>query len=363
MSYRRAHPCHAAVSKTRQRLRGVEKVFRARIATCDRLRGTILTCPRAPVQESWTIGYRRPVLARDVSTRGARIRFVEAGDGPPVVLLHDALAGHETFLRTMEHLASSFRVIAPDLPGFGGSEKPDPQRYAYGYEAFADSVFDLVAALGLGRVHLCGHAMGGGVALALATRRSAIVHRLVLVDALVFPADEHGLDRAGRIPVLGDLLWRQIVGGALFRAYLEGAVYAGTSRPPKDSAPRMDAFFSAFNSPAARQAAHATLVAKADTRSLVARLPRVTAETLVVWGRDDGLAPVEHGRRLARELKARLEVLDCGRCPPDEDPEGFASVVRPFLARDATAAPSKAAPGSPSTSRTPSAPRVLPRLP
>jgi len=297
------------------------------------------------------------VLARDVSARGARIRFVEAGEGPALILLHDALASHATYERAIGHLASSFRVIAPDLPGFGGSEKPDPQRYAYGYDAFAESIFDLVAALGLGRVHVCGHAMGGGIALALAARHRAIVHKLVLVDALVYPADEPLLERAGRIPVLGGLLWKQLVGGAMFRAHLERSLYARGASPsspsssPKAAPPgRIDTLYAAFNAPAARQAAHATIVAKADTRPLVARLPRVTAETLVIWGRDDLLAPVEHGRRLARELKARFDVLECGRCPPDEDPEGFASIVTSFL----ESAPSR---------RTPTPPRTLPHVP
>jgi pimeloyl-ACP methyl ester carboxylesterase len=275
------------------------------------------------------------MVARDVSARGARIRFVEAGSGPPVVLLHDALASHETFLQTAAHLTgergaegASFRVIAPDLPGFGASEKPDPQRYAYGWDAFADSVADMIAGLGLGRVHVVGHAMGGGVALALAARHRSLVHKLVLVDALVYEIDEHYLDRAGRIPLAGGLLWRQLMGHALFRAYVEGSVYAGSTKVP---AGRVDAFFASFDDPAARQAAHATVVAKADTRPLVARLPRVIAESLVVWGRDDRRAPVEHGRRLARALKGRFEVLECGRCPPDEEPAAFAAVVASFL--------------------------------
>ena len=60
--------------------------------------------------------------ARDVSARGARIRFVESStaaerEAPPLLLVHDGVATHETFLATMEHLSSAFRVIAPDLPG------------------------------------------------------------------------------------------------------------------------------------------------------------------------------------------------------------------------------------------------------
>jgi len=270
------------------------------------------------------------LTAKDVTARGTRIRFVEAGAGTPVVLLHDCAASNATFGDVLARLAStgSFRVIAPDLPGFGESEKPDPGKYDYGFDAFSDSIFDLVAALGLGRVHVCGHGLGGGIALTLAARHPAIVHRLVLVDASVYPANEHGLDRAGRMPVVGAILFRQLMGPALFRRYVQGTVYAGASKIPSG---RLDALFEAFNAPPARQAIHATLARTADTRPLVARLPRVTAESLVVWGRDDRVAPVEHGRRLARELRARFEVLECGRCPPDEEPEAFAAILSSFL--------------------------------
>jgi pimeloyl-ACP methyl ester carboxylesterase len=272
----------------------------------------------------------RAMLVKDVAARGARIRFIEAGAGTPLLLVHDFAASREVWTATAMRLASKFHVVAPDLPGFGASEKPDPQRYAYGYDAFSESLFDLVAALGLGRVHVCGHGMGAGVALTLAAGHPSLVNKLVLVDALVYPAGDHALERAGRVPLVGGLLWKQLMGPALFRTYLQGTVYGGAARVPPG---RFDALFEAFNAPAARQAAHATLVAKADTRTLVARLPRVTADALVIWGRDDRLAPVEHGRRLARELRGRFEVFECGRCPPDEEPDGFSTTLAAFLER------------------------------
>lgn len=268
--------------------------------------------------------------ARDLSAGDARIRFVERGlsTGPTLVVLHDCLASHETFLPAGEHLADAFRVVSPDLPGFGASEKPDPRRYSYGYDAFADSVADLIAALDVGRVHVCGHAMGGGVALALAARHPSLVHKLILVDALVYPVHEHGLDRVASMPLLGALMWQQVMGRALFGKYMANSTYAGGKAP---APPRLHAYYASFNTPAARRAALATVRMKADTRTLVARLSRVTAESLVVWGRHDSVAPVEHGRLLARALKARLEVLECGRCPPDEEPAAFAGVVKTFL--------------------------------
>lgn len=268
------------------------------------------------------------LVPKDVSARGARIRFIEAGAGAPLLLVHDFAATRETWTQAITRLAEHFRVVAPDLPGFGSSEKPDPERYAYGWDAFSDSMFDLVAALGLGRAHVCGQGMGAGVALSLAAKHPALVHKLVLTSALVYPPREHALERAGRIPVIGALLWRQLMGQALFRAYVQGVIYSGASRLPTSRASEL---YEAFNAPAGRQTAHATLVAIADTRPLVARLPRVNAETLVIWGRDDEVAPVEHGRRLARELRGRFEVFECGRSPAEEVPDAFAAGVRAFL--------------------------------
>ena len=277
------------------------------------------------------------LVPKDVSARGARIRFVEAGAGAPLLLVHDFAGNRELWTASIMRFAQNFHVVAPDLPGFGGSEKPDPERYEYGWDAFSDSMFELIAALGLGRVHVCGHGMGGGVALSLAARHPALVHKLVLVSAVVYPPEEHALERAGRVPIAGAFLWRQLMGLALFRAYVQSTLYSGATKVPVG---RVEELYEAFNAPAGRQAAHATLIANADTRPLVARLPRVTADTLVVWGRDDQIAPIEHGRRLARELRGRFEVLECGRCAPDEAPDAFAQAVTAFL----EAVPSKRAP-------------------
>lgn len=283
------------------------------------------------------------LVPKDIAATGARIRFVEAGeqqdgDGakPPLLLIHDFCATREIWSRSIPKLAERFHVLAPDLPGFGASEKPDPQRYAYGWDTFASSLFDLVASLGLGRIHVCGHGMGGGIALALAAKHPSLVHKLVLTSALVYAPQEHALERTGRLPLVGALLWRQALGRALFRSYVQSTLYAGAQGI---TASRIDELYDVFNTPGARQAAHATLVAKADTRPLVAHLPRVTADTLVVWGRDDAIAPIEHGRRLARELHARFEVLECGRCPPDEQPEAFALTLRSFLEAKVVATP------------------------
>jgi pimeloyl-ACP methyl ester carboxylesterase len=271
---------------------------------------------------------RQPVT-RDVAARGARIRFVEIGEGPPLVLVHDYLASRVAWDDVLPGLSTRFRVIAPDLPGFGESEKPSPSRYRYDFDAFCESLVDLVAALGFGRVSFCGHAMGGAVALTVAATYAHVVDKLVLVNPLVYPPRPDALSRIAAVPVLGPFMFKQLYGRALFRSRFLDAGHAAAN---DGASRRVDHLFELFDVPAAREAAYATMRAMLDTRPLTASVPRVSAPTLVVWGRANRAAPVEQGRRLARELGgARFEVLDCGRAPAEECPEAFTRAVVSFL--------------------------------
>jgi pimeloyl-ACP methyl ester carboxylesterase len=263
----------------------------------------------------------RQLTVRDVAARGARIRFVESGSGPPLLLIHDYLASRVAWDDVLPRLASRFRVIVPDLPGFGESEKPPPGRYRYDFDAFSESLVDLLAALGLGQVAVCGHALGGAVALTMAAAHPYLVERLILVNPLVYPQRPDALSRIAGVPLLGPFVFKQLYGRALFRTRFSS------------SAARREQLFEIFDVPAAREAAYATMCAMLDTRPLTASVPRVTAPALVAWGRSNRASPVDQGRRLARELRgARFEVFDCGPSPAEELPEAFASAVMAFLA-------------------------------
>jgi pimeloyl-ACP methyl ester carboxylesterase len=273
-------------------------------------------------------GDPHPTLTRDVAARGARIRFSEAGGGPPLVLVHDYLASRMTWDAVLPTLAERFRVIALDLPGFGESEKPPPGRYNYDFVGFAESIIDLLAAMGLGRVSMCGHAMGGAVTLMLAATHPHVVDKLVLVNPLVYPPRPDLVTRVASVPVLGPLVFKQLYGRALFRTRFAGSAEG-----------HVDRLFEIFDVPAAREAAYATMLSMLDTRPLTASVPRVSAPTLVAWGRSYRAYPVEAGRRLARELgRARFEVFECGDSPAEEVPVAFANAVIAFLSGDARSA-------------------------
>ncbi len=270
-------------------------------------------------------------VLRDVTARGVRTRVLEAGSerSPALVLIHGLFASHRSFEDLIEALSPRFHVIAPDLPGFGESEKPSPARYNYGVEAHAEAIADLIAAFGVGRAAVLGHGMGGAVALTLAADHRELVQRLVLEDTLAYPAPMSLKLRLPLVPILGGLAFKQLYGRAIFRSIFRDEMYAPGGAPPLE---RIDWHYDIFNSPSARESAHAVLLATLDTRAVVARLPRIVAPTLVFWGREDRIAPVAGAHRLIRELPgAKLEIMDAGHVPHEERPRELLALLIEFL--------------------------------
>lgn len=268
---------------------------------------------------------------RDVTVREIRIRAIEAGrgNGPPLLLIHGFMATHAQWDDLLDDLAERFHVIAPDLPGFGDSAKPSPSRYSYDPEAFAESMADLVAAFDVGRVHVIGHSLGGAIGLTLASQHAELVQRLIVVDPLTYAFPLGLRSKMPFYPVIGPLLFKQLYGRGVFRSYFREDMF---SKGIPINVGRVDGFYDKFNSPSARESAYATMRSMHDTRTVIARLGRIRAPTLVVWGREDKLFPVAHASRLAKELpNARLEIMDAGHCPHEERPEQFLAVVNEFL--------------------------------
>jgi pimeloyl-ACP methyl ester carboxylesterase len=268
------------------------------------------------------------VVERDVTASGARLRVADSGSGSSVILLHGLFLDHTTWDGISRSLSEHHRVVAPDLPGFGASEKPPVSRFSYQVEAFAEAVADLYAALELGRAHVVGQCLGGAVALVLAARHPELVSKLVLVDALCETPRLGAFGQLGLLPLAGGFIFKQLWGKNVFRALLRERL----SGPAGEDETRLDHHYAAFSEPAARVSALETLRAVQDLRPLVARTAGVRAPTLVVWGSGDRVVPVSAGKRLAREIPgARFELLGTGHAPQDEAPEALGAAVSRFL--------------------------------
>lgn len=111
---------------------------------------------------------------------GVRLWYEEAGSGPPLVLLHGLGGSSADWEAQISEFARDHRVIAPDLRGYGVSERRGP----YSVAQFAADVFALLDGLGIGSCTLIGHSMGGAVAMQMALDGPRRVERLVLTNTL-----------------------------------------------------------------------------------------------------------------------------------------------------------------------------------
>ncbi len=250
--------------------------------------------------------------------RGARVRVLQGGSGAPVVFLHGAggLFHQNPFL---DELAARYRVYAPELPGYGESTGEDLLEDMLD---FALHGWDVVSALGLERPHLVGHSMGGMIAAEMAAIAPNDLSKLVLVGAAGLWLAEHP------IPDLFSFLPHEYA-TVLFHDPEKGAALLTGGLDFTD----MEALADFYIANSRRMATAGKILFPIPDRRISKRLYRVTAETLVLWGKQDALIPPAYGERWIQLLPgARLAQIDeAGHMLPYEQPKAFVSVVASFL--------------------------------
>jgi pimeloyl-ACP methyl ester carboxylesterase len=147
---------------------------------------------------------------RVLSLNGGDLQVVDRGprDGSPIVLIHCFSCAINWWNGMMPLLDRAHRVIAVDLLGHGGSEKPDS---GYSMPDQANLVAQALGRLGVTDATVLGHSLGGGVAVALAEQSPKLVARLVIIDSRASPEEESDLGRLANlpfVPVIGQALWR-----------------------------------------------------------------------------------------------------------------------------------------------------------
>jgi pimeloyl-ACP methyl ester carboxylesterase len=268
---------------------------------------------------------------RDIVGTGVRVRVYEQGpvDAPVVLCLHSVFVDARAFAPLAELLSDEFRVICPDLPGYGDSEKPPLNRFSYGVDAFTEALVDLYGGLGLTRSIVVGHGLGGSIAMTLAARHPELVSRLVLIDPICRQIPLFLGHQALLVPFVGGFFYKQLIGRTVFRTIFRDRLYGEHTKVKSQT---IDAYFESFNSPAGRGSLLATLRATSDTRPILAQTVRLNVPTLIIWGRHDRFQPASFGQRLSREIRnAGFELFDAGHSPHEELPDELAPSLRRFL--------------------------------
>lgn len=278
--------------------------------------------------------------SRFVEIEGVRVHYQEAGagDAPAVLLIHGFCASNFVWNETLVPLAEAgFRVIAPDLIGFGFSGKPHGGEYTI--ETQARMIIGLMDALGIERATFVGSSYGGAISAVCALDYAERVERLVLVGSV--SNDEivrRPLMRFAATPLVGELIAPVLLEARQFVKQRLRTTYAA-----QNGHLLSDTRVAAHRLPLRAAATHRAILRTIRGWSAT-RIEREAASiqkpTLLVWGAQDDAVPVHHGERLHKSIKdSRLFVFpNCGHLPQEERPQEFAALVAEFCRDEETVA-------------------------
>lgn len=256
----------------------------------------------------------------ELSVNGLRVFYREEGNGPPLMLLHGLGSSSRDWEYQFPAFAPRYRTVAPDLRGFGRSERPPGP---YRIEGFADDAFALARALDLGRFHVLGLSMGGAVALQMAVDDSDGLRSCTVVNSLTGFRPEGWKQR---LAVLFRRWAFRLLGIRGFARLMARRLF-----PRDDQAELREQFRERFrdNDPASYRAAFEALVGW----DVSDRLEDIRCPVQVVAA-DGDYWPVSTKREYARRIPdARVAVIEDSRhATPVDRPEAFNRRVLDFLA-------------------------------
>ena len=271
---------------------------------------------------------KRPEIANSIQTGAFKTNYHDIGEGDPVVLLHGSGPGVTAWAnwnKLFPIWKKDFRVLAPDMAGFGFTERLENP--VYSMNNWVQQTIDFFDALKIEKANLVGNSFGGALALSMAIKYPERVNKLVLMGSMgvSFPIS-YGLDR----------VWGYTPSPANMEELLELFTYDHSfatkeliqTRYESSMQPGFQESFSAMF-PAPRQQG---VEAMAGNENYIRNIPH---QTLIVHGREDRVIPLENSLKLIRLIdNAELHIFGkCGHWSQIERTEEFAELVGGFFKR------------------------------
>lgn len=259
-------------------------------------------------------------------------RCTHLGDAKTIVLLHGTAASLHTWQGWTDELRDEYCVISIDLPGFGLTGPFIDKTTEYTSANYADLVIKVLDRLKLDKIILAGNSLGGKIAWRTAALYPKRVDKLILVDAVGYRTTPKSIPIGFRLaaypilkPILSNILPRSVVRKSIL------SVYADHSKVD-------DALVNRYYELSLREGNRSALsdrLREFDNFEDQEQIKSLTQPTLVLWGRQDALIPVENAERFHRDIaNSQLEIFeDLGHVPHEEDPKATVAVVKNFLAQ------------------------------
>ena len=255
-----------------------------------------------------------------VTVNGNKIRYLESGNSQgTIVLVHGLGASAERWEFVIPEFSKNFRVIVPDLIGFGQSDKPSVD---YTTEFFTEFLGNFLQKLGIKKTNIIGSSLGGQITAEFTSNNQDMIENLVLVSPSgIMKHSTPALDA--------------YVMAALY-PNLEGAknafeMMAGSTREIHSKI--IEDFVTRMKLPNAKMAFMSTLLGLKNAEVITKSLNKITVPSLIIWGEDDPVIPIKYADDFVSSIQdCRFYMMDnCGHTPYVDDPQRFARLVLDFL--------------------------------
>jgi 4,5:9,10-diseco-3-hydroxy-5,9,17-trioxoandrosta-1(10),2-diene-4-oate hydrolase len=273
-----------------------------------------------------------PLKHKTVALNGVNIHYVEAGEGPAVLLMHGLGSSLDTWRRNVQPLADAgYKILAPDLPGHGDSDKPKSLRYDP--LAAVDFTIRFLDALGVQKASLVGNSAGGLVAAMFALEYPERTDRLTLVAPGGLGRQISWFLRLMSVPVIGEFLyhpWTYNLMGINKRVFHEPSsvpdgVFAEMARVhalPGSIRATLRSLRSSINFMGLR-----------PEWQVLDRLSQISAPLMCLWGEQDNVIPISHSGLIKNAIPQSLvrTLPQCGHWPHMEKADEFNTLLTRFL--------------------------------
>lgn len=273
----------------------------------------------------WTDRYAE---GKFIELAGRRTHYVERGSGDPVLLIHGFNMDLNTWTKNLDQLAEEFKVFAIDLWGQGYSTRGFLD---YGYDLFEEQVRLFMDAMGIERISLVGHSMGGGTSVVFALRKREMVSKLVLVGSTSIPTRLPFRSKIFRIKGVAEFLMALRSDRVRRMNYEDFWV-----NDPDSLTEEYYQKFTCYQKVEGSTEVLLTILRKDFFNTLeneIQELGQLEIPTLIVWGRNDKTLPLFCAEEINRLMPgSRLEILDDAAHLANFDrPNTFNKLVIDFL--------------------------------
>ncbi|MDZ5781947.1 alpha/beta fold hydrolase [Marinococcus luteus] len=283
--------------------------------------------PNRTVTETEFKQRQQSVTLEGIVEESVKVNYTDVGSGPPIVLLHGIPTWSYLYQAVIPQLEEEYRVIVPDLLGYGYSDQRD--RFDRSLHVQAKMVIKLMEHLELEQVHLAAHDIGGGVGLILALEEPDRINKLVLSNTVAYdswPIEE--------MLMVGHPSWKnkslQDMKDFLSKGYNE--VFAEREQ-------LTDTFLEGITAPYLHEEGKVSLVRNAaalntnHTTALTPKLSDIQHSVLLLWGTQDPWQPVETGEMLEKDLpnSELVRINHSAHWVPQEAPDMLAAEIKRFI--------------------------------